>query len=209
MLIKYIDMIHVKILRHSERFDYTYPIFWLFYFGYYWADAPLTSHGHFLAYEKGKEIARNHVEFNPKYIYTSPYSRTLETSTQIKKSFPNSEIIIETLLAEYQPNYAHKISLYPDGIPTIFGGNETNFSYPETYEEFTNRVDFIISKLIEKKSDLIIITHGEVLKTYVNLIQELYPELILEPGITPYLTVLSFDYDYENDVIVEDSIKIE
>jgi broad specificity phosphatase PhoE len=200
-------MAKIKIIRHSERLDFTNPFYWLFYFGHYWADSPLTANGYTIANDKGKKMVN---QFNPRYIYTSPYNRTMATATEIKNSFPHSEIIIEPLLAEYQPNYKHKINLYPKGIPTKYDGIETGFSYPETQDQFNRRVKFIISKLIEKNdSDIIIMTHGAVLKTYINYLQEEYPELILDPKDTPYLTVLSFEYDNVNKKIVEESIKIE
>lgn len=201
-------MVKIKIIRHSERLDFSHPFYWLFCFGHYWSDSPLTSNGYQIADAKGKQMINN--EFNPKYIYTSPYNRTMATSTEIKNSFPHAQIIIEPLLAKYQPMYKHKIALYPKGIPTTYDGNVTEFSYPETIEQFTRRIKFIISKLLEKNtSDIIVITHGEVLKVYINYLQELYPNLILDPGTTPYLTILSFEYDDNNKIIIEDSIKLE
>lgn len=198
----------IKIIRHSERLDYTYPIYWLFCFGQYWADSPLTTYGHKCALEKGKEIASDN--FQPKYIYTSPYTRTLGTSTEIHSSFPQSEIMIEPLLSEYQPLHSHHISLYPNGIPTTYEGQETEFTYPETYDMFSKRVQYIIGKLIEKNnSDLIIVTHGEILKAYISHIQSLYPDSMLDAVDTPYLTILSFTYDKINQRIDEPSIKIE
>ena len=134
----------------------------------------------------------------------------MATATEIKTSFPHTEIIIESLLAEYQPSTGHTIILYPNGIPTIYDGQETGFSYPETYENFEKRIQFIISKLIEKSDgDIIIITHGEVLKTYINYIQSMYQDLLLDPGTTPYLTTLSFDYDKANNKINEKTVRIE
>ncbi|AYV85512.1 MAG: putative phosphoglycerate mutase family protein [Satyrvirus sp.] len=66
-------------------------------------------------------------------------------------SFPNSEILIEPLLAEHQPYFEHRIDLYPNGIPTLYDGQDTIFSYPETYNDFLKRIEFIINKLVEKK----------------------------------------------------------
>lgn len=201
-------MVQIKIIRHSERLDFSHPIYWLFCLGQYWADSPLTTDGYQMAYDKGKEMVGNN--FNPKHIYTSPYTRTMATSTEIKNSFPQSEIVIEPLLAEYQPNYKHRINLYPNGIPTTYEGQETEFFYPETYNNFLLRVQFIISKLLEKHDDdIIVVTHGEVLKVYINYIQTLYPDLMLDPGSTPYLTTLSFEYDKENNLIVEKSIRLD
>jgi broad specificity phosphatase PhoE len=177
-------------------------------FGHYWSDAPLTEYGHNMAHIKGQKLALE--DFTPKHIYTSPYIRTMATATEIKKSFPQTEIIIEPLLAEYQPSNGHNIILYPNGIPTNHNGQETEFSFPETYEIFEKRIRFIISKLIEKnENDTIIITHGEILKTYTNYIQSMYPNLMLDPGTTPYLTTLSFQYDKINNKIVENTVKID
>lgn len=202
-------MIQIKIIRHSERLDYSKPLYWLLCFGHYWADSPLTSNGHRIANAKGKTIATQS-EFNPKHIYTSPYNRTMATATEIKDSFPHSEIVIEPLLAEYQPLYKHRINLYPEGIPTTYDGQETDFSYPEPYEHFESRVKFIISKLIEKHNeDFVVVTHGEVLKTYINYLQTMFPDLMLDPGTTPYLTILSFSFDKDNNRIDENTVRLE
>jgi broad specificity phosphatase PhoE len=201
-------MVKIKIIRHSERLDFTHPLYWIICFGQYWADSPLTPRGHRIANIKGKEMVCD--DFNPKYIYTSPYARTMATSTEIKTSFPHSELVIEPLLAEYQPYYKHKINLYPNGIPTTYDGQETEFSYPETSDNFSKRTQFIVSKLIEKHDDdLIIVTHGEFLKSYINFLQLMYPDLSLDPGITPYLAVLTFEYDKNGGIIKKDTIELE
>lgn len=200
-------MVKIKIIRHSERFDYTHPVGWLFCFGYPWSDAPLTYRGYKYAEEKGKKMIEEN--FHPKYIYSSPYNRTLSTSTEIKKSFPNCQIVIEPLLAEYQPYFRHSVILYPDGIPTTFNDQQTPFTYPETQNNFGERVQFIINKLIENnEDDFIIVTHGEILKFCISYLQNMFPNLNLENTSTPYLTVISFDYDKKNNYIVESSIKI-
>lgn len=198
----------IKIIRHSERLDFTKPLYWLMHIGSYWADSPLTTNGYKMARDKGVKMVTN--DFDPRYIYSSPYNRTLATSTEINASFPPSKIIIEPLLAEHQPSYKHTIGLYPNGIPTTYNGQETIFSYPETYDNFVKRVHFIIYNLIEKNNnDFIIVTHGEVVKVFVNHIQSLYPQLIIDPGSTPYLTTLSFEFDKDRGTILPGSVKIE
>lgn len=201
-------MVKVKIIRHSERFDFSHPFYWLFCFGHYWSDSPLTSNGYTIANDKGKQMTKS--DFNPKYIYTSPYNRTMATATEIKNSFPESQIIIEPLLSEYQPYFKHKINLYPKGIPTKYEGKDTEFNYPETYEKFSERIVFILSQLIVKNdSDFIIMTHGEVLKVYFSYLQQKFPELILDIKDAPYLTILSFEYDSNSKKILGSSVKIE
>lgn len=198
----------IKIIRHSERLDYTYPLYWLLCFGQYWADSPLTKRGHKIAKSKGKDLA-DAKTYYPSYIYTSPYNRTMATAAEIKNQFTHSQLIIEPLLCEHQPYTKHNIALYPGGIPTTYEGVETGFAYPESYEQFENRVKFIISKLIDKHDeDILIVTHGEVLKSFIVELQNKYPYKKLDPGKTPYLTILSFQLD-ENKNIVEDSIQIE
>lgn len=201
-------MIHIKIIRHAQRLDFAQPQKWLFYIGYHWSDTPLTPYGFTSAESKSKELAVN--GFKPKYIYTSPYIRTMQTAAVFKNTFATSEIIVEPLLAEMQPTNSHTITIYPNGIPTTYNGIDTNFTYPETNEQFDSRVQFIISQLINRnKCDLIIITHGEVLKRYINFLQTLFPEQILDAGSTPYLTTIAFDYDCDADTIVKNSIRIE
>ena len=133
----------------------------------------------------------------------------MATAAEIKSNFPQSQLIIEPLLCEHQPYMKHNIALYPGGIPTTYEGQDTGFKYPEDYEQFTNRVKFIISKLINKHDeDILMVTHGEVLKSFVVELQDRYPAQKLDPGKTPYLTVLSFQLD-EHKNIIEDSICIE
>lgn len=197
-------MVKIKIIRHSERLDYTYPCYWLICFGHYWSDSPLTANGHIIAYKKGQKMVGM---INPTHIYTSPYTRTMATSTEISTSFPKTEIVIEPLLAEYQPYYKHRINLYPHGIPTTYDGQETEFSYPETYEKFMERVQFVVKKLIEKHDgDIILVTHGEVLKVYINYLQTMYPDLMLDPGTTPYLTSITFEFNKNTNTITQESI---
>lgn len=201
-------MIKIKILRHSERLDFTRPLYWLLCFGQYWADSPLTNNGHSIAYNKGINLKKN--EFNPSFIYTSPYCRTMATATEIQKSFTKSEIIIEPLLAEYQPHYRHNVGLYPSGITTNYNGTMTEFKYPEKYSDFDKRIKFIINRIIEKNNnDVLIVTHGEVLKVFINHLFTLFPKSISDVNGIPYLTTLSFDYDKINNRVVEDSILIE
>lgn len=201
-------MIKIKIMRHAERLDFTNPLYWLVCIGQYWADSPLTTNGHTTAYDKGKIIACDN--FNPKIIYTSPYKRTMQTSTEIQKSLSKAQIITEPLLSEYQPTFCHKISLYPDGLPTTYNGSPTEFNYPESHENFTKRIRFIIDKIIDNNNnDVMLVTHGEVVKACANYFQTIYPDLILDPGNTPYLTTLTFIYDKNKKKIIKESIKID
>jgi broad specificity phosphatase PhoE len=200
-------IIQIKIIRHSNRLDYSNPLKWMFYFGHYWNDSPLSSNGYSNAKSKATSISKD--GFAPSCIYTSPYSRTMATATVIKSIFPESEIIVEPLLSEYQPKYAHTINLYPEGIPTSYEGTPTNFSYPEGPEMFAKRVQFIVAKLVEKNSsNIIIVTHGELLKSYISYLQNLFPNLMLNSSDVPYLTVLSFDIDKNTNEFIEDSITI-
>ncbi len=201
-------MIQIKIVRHSNRMDFSHPIRWMFYFEHYCSDSPLTETGYANAKEKGQVLASQ--GYVPDRIYTSPYNRTMATTTEIKASFPQTEIIMEPLLAEYQPRYSHAINLYPKGLPTTYEGQTTDFTYPETYENFSDRIQFIIGKLIEKNnSNIMVVTHGEVLRVYINHLQNLFPGLLLDPGTVPYLTVLSINIDKTTGQIVPESIRIE
>jgi broad specificity phosphatase PhoE len=202
------NIIQIKIIRHSDRLDYSNPFKWMCYFGHYWNDTPLSSKGYVNA--KNKALTLSIQGYYPAYIYTSPYSRTMATATEIKSIFPASEIIVEPLLCEYQPTYKHTIPLYPKGIPTDYEGVPTEFVYPETPEMFTNRVRFIITKLVEKNSkDIIIVTHGELLKSFINYLQNIFPNMMLNANNVPYLTVLSFSIDKNTMEFIEDSIQIE
>jgi broad specificity phosphatase PhoE len=202
------NIIQVKIIRHANRLDYANFVKWMFQIGRYWCDSPLTAGGHTKAREKGLELSIG--GYKPKYIYMSPYTRTMETATEIRSIFQGAEMVVEPLLAEYQPSYAHTIELYPQGIPTIYDGIKTNFTYPESSDSFAQRVQFIISELIKKNnSDIMIVTHGEVLKSYINAFQNTWPHLLLDPGSTPYLTCLSFCVDKQTNKPIPQTIRID
>lgn len=204
--------IKIKIIRHSERLDYTYPLYWIFFsgFGQYWLDPSLTSNGHAMAKEKAIVLAKAKPDFDPQYIYTSPYTRTIDTANEFQSIFTNAEVLIEPLLSEYQPYFGHSTSIYPNGIPTTYNGNKTIFTYRESHANFCLRVQFIVSKLIEKHhNDIILVTHGEFIRIYANYIKTIYPELEFESDNVPYLTVLSFEYDKDNNQIIKDSVSIE
>lgn len=202
-------MVKVKIVRHSERLDYTYPLYWLLCWQMYWDDSPLTTYGHKIAADKGEKFALDK-SYNPKHIYVSPYNRTLSTASEIKEYFADAELVIEPLLCEYQPNKKHVIELYPRGIPTSHHGKKTEFSYPETHDKFTKRVCYIIADLMGRyNEDIMIITHGEFLKVYIARMQEMFPDIFLETGSPPYLCTLSFEYEFETGKVDPKSIKIE
>lgn len=199
-------MVHIKIIRHAERLDHTDPLRWFFYFGYFWFDSPLTDNGHRAAREKGREIMS--AEFQPKYIYTSPYRRTISTATEIQRSFPSAEISIMPLLSENQSYWQHCTAFFPLGIPTTYESLETQFAFPETYTSFITRCEFILEKILQKKCDVIIITHSELIKGFLTYIQNKHPDIILEPKNISYLSTLSFDYDPVAETIIESSVKL-
>jgi broad specificity phosphatase PhoE len=183
-------------------------LYWVICFGQHWDDSPLTLKGYEIA--KNKAHLLNKDGYKPTHIYTSPYTRTLSTSTEIKSVFTNCEIVIEPLIAEFQPRRKDCTNLYPHGIPTIFNGAETEFSFPESYDNFAKRVRFIIFKLLEKHdTDIMIVTHGEVLKVFINYLQNTFPDIIINPGKIPYLTTLSFKFDKQLGTIIDDSICLE
>lgn len=201
-------MQRIKIIRHSERLDCSHPFYWMFYIGHYWCDTPLTKRGYQLARSKGISISSP--DFDPKYIYTSPYNRAMTTATCIKEAFPDTTLVIEPLISEYQPYFAHTISLYPDGIPTTYDGMETGFSYPESKEQLSKRVSFILDKIVDKHTDdLIIVTHGGIIKSFIELLRTLFPDLKIDSKSTPYLTTISFDVSLETRKISSENIIIE
>lgn len=198
----------VVIIRHSERLDYSNPLLWMVCIGHHWNDSPLTWRGYGMARERGQKLAESGIK--PRFIYTSPYNRTMATANELLSHFPGAVLAIEPLLSEHQPSSPHTVSLYPDGIPTTFEGIETDFRFPESTEELDKRVRFIISKLIEKNTeDIILVTHGEILKVFTNYLVMAYPELILDLRGAPYLTSLSFEFDKTIQQIVASTIHVE
>jgi broad specificity phosphatase PhoE len=201
------NIIKVKIVRHSERLDFSNPLYWSICIGQYMCDTPLTKNGYLMAKDKAIDIVNQ--GYIPDKIYVSPYSRTLSTATEMNKIFKISDIIIEPLFAEYQ-YYKHTINLYPDGIPTDYKGTDTKFSYPENISQFSDRIQFIMGKMLEKESsDFMIVTHGEVIKICIDNFQKKYPEININGNHVPFLTILSFDYDKIKNRIIPESIKIE
>jgi broad specificity phosphatase PhoE len=198
----------VVIIRHSERLDYSNPLLWMVCIGHYWNDSPLTWRGYTMAKERGRKMAESGLK--PKNIYTSPYNRTMATANEILRHFPGATLAIEPLLSEYQPSSPHTVSLHPDGIPTTFEGLETEFKFPESETDLEKRVRFIVSKLVEKNNDdIILVTHGEILKVFTNYLVTAYPDLILDLKGAPYLTSLSFEFDKNTQHIDSSTIQVE
>lgn len=197
----------VKIIRHGERADYSTPWKWAFSFGHYWADPPLTENGVDKSYQKGIDIAKEN-NFNPKYIYSSPYLRTMMTATQLKESFPESKIVIENLLSEYQNAHQHSVGLYPKGISTKYNGIDTGFSFPESYNDFNKRAEYILKNLIKDnlENDLFIVTHGEMLKSIALILMTQFKGLILNCKGLTYLSMIVFDVDIDGNIL-ENTIK--
>jgi broad specificity phosphatase PhoE len=191
-------MVHIKIIRHSERLDYAYPWYWIFCIGQYWTDPPLTLNGHLMAKRKGCELKK---EFDPKIIYTSPYTRTFSTAIEINYSFPEAKIVLQPLLSEFQYFKNHSTSFYPLGIPATFNGKETKFNFPENYEDFEERIIYCINKLIKNaESDILIVTHAEAIKVFAGYLKSIYTDITLEFKNIGYLDTLSFDY-VDNQII--------
>jgi len=198
----------IIFMRHAERLDLTQPFRWLLHLGHHWSDTPLTRKGQKLAYQKGIELSQK--GWNIRKIYTSPYIRTMATATQIARSFPSSQIIIEPLLAEYQPYYRHFLDLYPEGIPDSESPGQ-HFRYPEDYAQFGRRVLYTINWILDMDPDnttTLIITHAEFLKYYLEHLRSSglnIPEINIE-----YLSTFSIKYNLiKPPQIIPESFRIE
>jgi broad specificity phosphatase PhoE len=204
----------IKIMRHGARQDVSNPISWLSgLFCNYFHDTSLSYYGHQTSIEKGKALKNK--EFNPKWIFTSPYQRTIETANNIRLSFPESSFDIIPLLAEYQPNYAQRINCYKDSVPTNYYNELTEFSYPETHEQFKKRVVFTINKLINKCNNLqndtniLVVTHAEFVRCFIDYLSKVYPDLVLDSNNITYLSSVTFEYDVNTGLISENNIIID
>lgn len=185
-------MVKVKIIRHSERLDHANPFYWLICFGQYWADSPLSRNGYQMAETKGRAMYAS--GFDPKHIYASPYSRTIATATIIKTFFHSAELVISAPLAEYQPRFKHHTNLHPNGL-------DCSFEFPETFSKMQSRARVSINEIIQKHDgDVLIVTHGAIVKAYVEYVNDMLG-LNIETDKIEYLTALSFDYDKETNTI--------
>lgn len=54
-----------------------------------------------------------------------------------------------------------------------------------------------------------IVTHGELLKSYVSYLQTMCPSKLLDIKDCPFLTTLSFNIDKTTGLHIPDSIRIE
>lgn len=181
----------VKIVRHSIRYDSTHMIKWLWkvitgkdmFF-----DTPLSSQGLLKAEEYGKLLVEP--DFNPTKFYVSPYVRTQQTAFEIQKSFPNSEIVLEPLLGEFQAVFHQSLNSYPDGLP----GNlhDIEFKFPESYLGLAGRCQYILNDIIDHNEDVIIVTHSETIRTLAIHFNLVYGANLNIKDI-PYLCTLSFD----------------
>ena len=122
------------------------------------------------------------------------------------------KIIIEPLLSEYQYWYPHKTDVYPDSIPCTYNNENTDFTFPESYENFESRVAFIVDKIISCNSNsdtILIVTHSEFIKSYINFIRKKSPHNILGNDFNiGYLSSVSFEYNKDNAEFVDETVVI-
>ena len=178
----------IKLIRHSERLDRANPIYWACCIGYHWTDTPLTTNGYAMAQKAGERLAQDK-SFSPTHIYSSPYTRTISTAAEIRKSYPETELVLEPLISEYQSLFSHHTAMHPRGIPTDYRGTPTGFSYPEGTDAFRRRVDFIVDKLIKKhNTDLLIVAHGAVINWLIERLVGEAPEYVHYLGTVTFQT---------------------
>lgn len=138
-----------------------------------WSDAPLTAAGQVAARELGKGDS-----FTPTTVYCSPYLRTMTTATCYLGGVSEREVewkapplTLDLGLSEFQPNHAHHISLYPDGMGEIEVAGEY-YPLPESVEQFEKRVRSYLTRLCQREEDgdILCVTHGAFVRSVAHIL---------------------------------------
>lgn len=188
----------VKICRHSERLDYANPLYWLICFGYHGTDPPLTERGCSMVENKAQQLLSE--GFVPQKIFTSPYLRTMTTASIMQKYWPTADIHVEPGLSEYQSWRKHRTAVYPNGI-------ESTYEFPERHDAMRIRARETIDSLIKKSSgDLMIVTHGAIVRAYADHVNDMIQGYnLLKEETVPQLDTSSINYLGTLSFTIEDN----
>ena len=139
------------IVRHAERYDFTYPFSWLINCIFFKKDhdTPITEQGSIDAYNFGLYMYIHN--FVPDVIFCSPYLRCKQTALSIQKSLKENtgndiEIIIDPLI------------------------RETKYEDVEL-DELNERIKMIYNKLINsgKYKYPLLVTHASIVYCLANI----------------------------------------
>lgn len=174
----------IIVMRHGDRNDYHNPLYWIFGYCITRWDTELSSYGIENSKKVGKELSES---ITPTHIITSPWLRCIQTATIIKNYFPNSELIVEPLLGEYEKKIEY-CTLYPEGRTEY----KDMFQRPENENTIKDRAQFIKKKLASKYPHSIWITHQRVMKEILSS--------VVNKEITKYLGYLSYSVISDNEI---------
>ncbi len=156
-------------------------------------DPPLSAKGLSKSEELGRLFYENKII--PEAIVVSPFTRCIQTATQIQKSLDyTTDIILNPLLGEYEFMWKHTCASYPFGIVPIYLYKTDNkidkieCKYPEKYEDMNSRCNFIIEKLINKYDNLIIVSHSSIVKYLAKYLSQ-NDDLEVEINFSDYIKV--------------------
>jgi broad specificity phosphatase PhoE len=132
-------------------------------------DPPLSDVG----LTKSEILGKNILDegFVPEFIVTSPFTRCIQTSTQLQKAFGNkTKIIIEPLLGEFQYGWEHFCASYPQGLPQDHPHEDTtiNTPYPEAVSDLIKRCEFTAENIMKKYNNAIFVTHASIVELFAN-----------------------------------------
>lgn len=159
----------IWIIRHLHRMDRDEPDNWKKQprYNQNFLDSPLTQFGKLAAQKAGKEIIKNTPNINNvKYVYTSPFTRCIETSLEIAKEITKYTGKLVQLRIEYGIAEAVNIqlgfikvidrSLFIDRVPLL----DFKLTTSQIAKDYFPYIDTKYKSLY-KKSDIILETVKE------------------------------------------------
>lgn len=165
----HVDIESIWIIRHLHRMDRDEPQKWKVHprLNQNFLDSPLTHFGKLAAEKAGEEIIKHtHNIKKIKYIYTSPFTRCIETSLGIAKAIGNHTGKLVQLRIEYGLSEAVNIqlgfikvidqSLFIDRVPIL----DFKLSSAQIAKDYFPYIDTKYKSLY-KKSDIILETVKE------------------------------------------------
>jgi broad specificity phosphatase PhoE len=153
----------VWIARHANRLDFVHPEWFNTAPKRY--DPPLSSDGLFQAYQLGQRLKGEPI----KYIFSSPFLRTIQTADRIAEAL-DLTIKIEKGLSEWlNPQWMAEIPElnYPEFLDKKYPRLDRHYiskilpQYPETALQVKQRTAETIELLVtEYREDMLLISHG-------------------------------------------------
>ena len=173
-----------------------------------WVDVPLTDNGREQAKKAGEILKSLNIKFD--IAYTSLLSRSIETLEIIIKTLGYNIPVIKDISLN-ERHYGDLQGLNKDKVAEIYGKEQVKLwrrslkvrppngeSLEDTQKRTIPFFERTIKGDLELNKNVLVVAHGNSLRSIVSYIENLNEEQILNLEIEPAIPIL-YDYDINNN----------